>query len=80
MADGLISIRSRKTDETVTPAQLRRQQKKASYKYALKQHVPNKVTGLSATFRVGGALARAGGEIDSFSMGLLIKILKNVKK
>ncbi len=36
--------------------------------------------GLSATFGVGGTLTRVGGEIDSFLMGLLIRILKNVKK
>ena len=36
--------------------------------------------GLSTDIRVGGALARVGGEIDSFLKVLLIRILKNLKE
>ena len=47
MADGLVSIRHRKPEVKVTAAQIRKQQKKASYQYALKQYVPNKVKSIS---------------------------------
>ena len=42
MADGLVSIRHRKPEVTVAE-KMKKEVKKASYQYALKEYVPNKV-------------------------------------